>query len=169
MDDLTTRKYEAFLRVRELGNTYKNSIPAGNVAADLLDRLDTIIEEMRTHASTQASKMSTALQGGKNKRDGREELQRRLASMTQTAKSMDFTTPGVAEKFRAPRKLKDQDLITIARSFAADAVPLKSDFIKRGLPATFLEDLNREIEEFSRGYKPEDSKPRVAGGINGCY
>ncbi|HKC63968.1 MAG TPA: hypothetical protein VKB86_10040 [Pyrinomonadaceae bacterium] len=34
------------------------------------------------------------------------------------------------------------------RHYVADALPLKAEFIKRGLPATFLDDLNDDIEAF---------------------
>ena len=46
--------------------------------------------------------------------------------------------PGLNEKFRLPRGNNDQQLITAARAFAMDAVPLKELFIAHELAGNFL-------------------------------
>ncbi len=56
--------------------------------------------------------------------------------------------PGLENKFRAPRSVSDQAMLATARAFVADALPLRNDFTRRGLPDNFLEDLARDIEEF---------------------
>ena len=61
-----------------------------------------------------------------------------------------MSTPGLEDKFRAPRNVSDQALLTSARAFAADALPLAAEFKRRGLPDDFLEDLNADIEEFEQ-------------------
>jgi hypothetical protein len=38
--------------------------------------------------------------------------------------------------------------VAAARMYATDALPLKAEFIKRGLPDSFLDDLNDDIEAF---------------------
>src|SRR5205807_8012272 len=115
---------------------------------DLFDSLSTIITELATHAGAQASGLTTAQQGTRSKEAARAELERDLNAITRTARSMSVTMPGLEQKFRSARHLKDQDLLTTARMFAADALPLKAEFIKRGLPTTFLDDLNDDIAAF---------------------
>jgi hypothetical protein len=75
-----------------------------------------------------------------------------------------FTQPGVEEKFRFQRGLSDQALLQLARAFAADAEPLKDEFIKRGMPATFIEDLKEEAEAFEAaiGRKAQGRSAHVA-------
>jgi hypothetical protein len=54
--------------------------------------------------------------------------------------------PGLSEKFRLPRGNNDQQLLSAARAFATDALPLKAQFIVHELPADFLEDLAADID-----------------------
>jgi hypothetical protein len=75
---------------------------------------------------------------------------RNLDAISRTARAMAISTPGLEDKFRAPRSISDQALLTTARAFAADALPLKTEFTRRGLPDDFLEDLNSDIEEFEQ-------------------
>ncbi|MDT4895912.1 MAG: hypothetical protein QOH25_989 [Acidobacteriota bacterium] len=78
----------------------------------------------------------------------RDELERALNAISRTARSISNSVPGLEQKFRFSRDLKDQDLLTTARMFATDALPIKAEFIKRGLPANFLDDLDNDITEF---------------------
>jgi hypothetical protein len=55
----------------------------------------------------------------------------------------------VAEQFRVPRNQNDQAVLATARAFASAALPLKAEFVKRGMPADFIEDLEADIEAFS--------------------
>jgi hypothetical protein len=48
------------------------------------------------------------------------------------------------QKLLSRAKLK----VAMARAFAADAVPMQTEFVRRGLPDGFLGDLNDDIEEF---------------------
>jgi hypothetical protein len=59
-----------------------------------------------------------------------------------------FTTPGLDSKFRLPRTGNDQALLNAARAFAADAAPLKAEFLKLEMPSDFLERLNQLITDF---------------------
>src|SRR4051812_15526002 len=63
---------------------------------------------------------------------------------------MALSTPGLEDKFRAPRSTSDQALLATARAFAADALPRKAEFIRRGMPDDFLEDLAADIEDFEQ-------------------
>jgi hypothetical protein len=61
---------------------------------------------------------------------------------------MRRTVPGIEEKFRSPGRLSDQELLTLARATATDALTFKEEFIKRGFPPDFLEDFNEDRERF---------------------
>lgn len=52
-------------------------------------------------------------------------------------------------RFRLPNSRSDQALLAAARAFAEDAEPLKEEFIKRNLPATFIADLQEKTEAFA--------------------
>lgn len=57
--------------------------------------------------------------------------------------------PGLENKFRFPNSRSDQALIAAARAFAADAEPLKEEFIRRKMPATFIDDLKEKTGAFA--------------------
>lgn len=70
---------------------------------------------------------------------------------------MSKTIPGIDSKFRIPRKATDQELIGTAQSSAADALILKSAFIRYAMPAEFLDELNDHIEAFQRALSTQQT------------
>jgi hypothetical protein len=150
MNDTETRRYEMFINVREFETPHQPRFPLGSLAHDLFARLRTLIAEIETHDSALSSGKRTVSQGGRTKAVARDELQRRLEAMSRTARSIAINNPGLENKFRAPRKLKDQELLSTARSFATDAAPLQTDFIQRGLTDSFLQDLAADIADFEQ-------------------
>ena len=144
MTDNDTRRYEMFMRVRQFKQTEGAQFASNAFANELYTSLDETITVLDTHKNAQDSGLSTVRQNTGSKAAARDELERDLEAISRTARII----PGIENKFRMPRDLKDQELLTRARAVAADAVPLKAEFIKRGLPPDFLEDLNDDIEEF---------------------
>jgi hypothetical protein len=88
--------------------------------------------------------------------------------------SLDGETRGVVSLFAAqvrpiaPREIarvrtinshpQAAGLLATARAFAADALPLKTEFTRRGLPDGFLDDLNSDIEEFEQAINQKIQK-----------
>ncbi|HEV7906294.1 MAG TPA: hypothetical protein VGO96_20810 [Pyrinomonadaceae bacterium] len=150
MKDSDTRRYEAFLRVREFGTSHAAQFPPNSFGAEKFSALGEVIKGLDEHATTQVSGRSTARQGVTGKAAARDELRRDLEAITRTARSMAFDTPGLDDKFRLPREPKDQELLSAARAFAVAAQPLAAEFTRRGLPANFLADLASDIESFEQ-------------------
>lgn len=148
MTDNDTRRYEMFLRVRQHGMDEAASLTSNTFVTSLFDKLSQVITELETHTGAQSSGLTTARQSTRSKAVARDELERSLKAISRTARSMSLSVPGMEQKFRFSRDLKDQDLLTTARMFAADALPLKAEFVKRGLPANFLDDLEEDISAF---------------------
>lgn len=148
MKDSDTRRYEAFLRVREFGAARAAQFPPNSFGAEKLVALGEAIAGLDEHATTQVSGLSTAQQGVTGKAAARDELRRDMEAISRTARSMALDTPGIEDKFRLPRNPKDQELLNTARAFATDAQPLAAEFTRRGLPANFLADLASDIESF---------------------
>lgn len=148
MKDTQTRKYEAFLRVQEFGDNHAARIPTETIANELFTRLDEIIEQTNKHSSAQSSGLRAAREGGTVKEVRRAALHALLKSISRTAKSLP--TPGMSDKFRVPSRLKDQDLLSLARSIAADAAPIRVEFVRRGLSANFIDNLSTLIANFEQ-------------------
>lgn len=150
MTDTERRRYEMFLRVREHMASRAAEFPPTILAGELFARLSAVIDELDTHTTAQTSGRSSVLQTSTSKAAARDELRRDLDAISRTARVMANSIPGLEDKFRAPRKVSDQTLLATARAFAADALPLKTEFTRRGLPDNFLEDLNADIAEFEQ-------------------
>lgn len=148
MRDDNNRCSEMFLRVEQLGKDEAQSYASNTFIAELFNSLSTIIAALETHTNAQASGLTGVRQGTRSCEATRIELERALRAIARTARSMSVTMPGLEQKFRSPRDLKEQELLATARMFAADALPLKAEFIKRGLPPTFIDDLNDDIKAF---------------------
>ena len=163
MNNRDNREHEMFLRVQSCGAAHASSIPADSYAAELFARLGTSLAKLEAHATAQSSSARAVAESGTSKAAARGALRAKLEAISRTAKPMNRTTPGVADKFRIPARLKDQDLLTLARGFATDAAPLKAEFVKRGLPTDFLEALSAATTDFEQAVsrKIQSTESRV--------
>jgi hypothetical protein len=114
--------------------------------------------------SAQASGKGSVSESATSKAVARDELMRDLTSISRTARAWAQTTPGLEDKFRIPHNQSDQAVLAAARAAAADALPLKAEFIRRGMPADFLEDLEADIDEMDEaiGRKAQGEGSQVA-------
>lgn len=158
MRDTERRRYEMFLRVRSFMTERAALFPLTTLAGELSTRLNAVIDELDTHTTAQSSGRSSTLQSSASKAAARDELRRDLDAISRTARVMALSTPGLEDKFRAPGNVSDQALLATARAFAADALPLKTEFTRRGLPDDFIEDLNSDIEAFEQAINQKIQK-----------
>jgi hypothetical protein len=150
MKDIEKRKYEMFMRVREFWAARASEFPQTTLAGELFSLINVVIGELDKHASAQSSVRGASQESTAGKAAARDELRRDLEAISRTARVMALATPGLENKFRAPRSVSDLALLSTARAFAADALPLKNEFTRRGLPEDFLEDLAGDIEAFEQ-------------------
>jgi hypothetical protein len=80
-----------------------------------------------------------------------------MRAIARTARAMALDTPGLENKFRLPRSGGDQALLQAARAFVADATPLKAEFIRHELPASFIEDMQDEIADLQRAIDEQNT------------
>ena len=122
--------------------------PATSFAGEQFAVIDDVLEELEQHATTQAAGLSAAREGTTGKAAARDELMRALEAISRTARPMAANSPGLLEKFRVPHNQSNQAVLAAARAFAAAALPLKAEFVKRGMRPDFIEDLEANIEAF---------------------
>ena len=53
------------------------------------------------------------------------------------------------------------DFLNVARGFAADALPLKEQFIRNEMPANFLDELNAHITTFEQAIDEQQRRKRA--------
>ncbi|MFL6227791.1 MAG: hypothetical protein ACJ741_03320 [Pyrinomonadaceae bacterium] len=150
MKDTERRRYETRARVRDFGATHAAAFPATTRGGELFAQLAATVAELDGHAEAQVAHRSAAAQGTTGKAAARDALRRDLEAISDTARALSVTTPGLRELFRLPRGNNDQALLSTARAFHTAAAPLKADFIRLELPADFLENLEADINGFGR-------------------
>ena len=149
MEDKDLRRYEMILRVRDFGAAHGSSFPPASLGAELFAAVGAAAAEMGAQVASRSSATRSARQGTVSKATARAALRESLEMIRRTARSMSITMPGLETKFRIPRGLTDQELLGTGQAFAADAAPLKNDFIRFALPADFLDDLNAHLSDFA--------------------
>jgi hypothetical protein len=110
--------------------------------------LDDLIAEIDQHSSKQALARGSAQTSTETRKKLRAALRQQLKTYRDTAISLESEVTGISQSFRLPISKGDEGLIASARAFVEAATPLKAHFIRREMPATFLEDLSDLIQRF---------------------
>lgn len=145
MDDKERRKLETYARIEDFGTAHDKDFASNSLGKQIFAEISTIVASLTGHASSEASGRGSARQGTSSRGSAREELRADLEAIRRTARAMADDVPGIDDKFRIPRNNNDQQLLTAARAFLADATPLSAQFIAHELPADFLQDLQDDI------------------------
>jgi len=164
MDSLETRRFEMFRRVRDFGTAHASDFPAQTLGNELFNIVKNVVTELDNQATNQSSGLNTSLEGTATKAVSRAALFDDVAAINRTARSLAYETPGLENKFRLPRRGRDQELLTAARVFAADAAPLVAAFVRHEMPADFLDTLNAHITQFEQALSQQSNgtEARVA-------
>lgn len=150
MDSLTVKRFEMLKRVRDFGLTQTAAFPEASLGKELFSTITQLVTELESQGANQLSGRGAAQSSTATKATLREDLRETLLAINRTARVLAFETPGLDDKFRFPRGMNDQTLLTAARAFAADALPLKDKFIKHEMAANFIEKLNQQINGFEQ-------------------
>ncbi len=150
MNDNENRRLQMFLGVQGFGSDRTADFAAGSTGQQLLQSLGLIITEIEGHAASKVSAQGASRQGTTTRSEARAALREDLEAINRTARAIAADVPGLNDKFRLPRGNNDQQLLNAARAFAADALPIKAQFIAHELPADFLEDLADDIAAMER-------------------
>jgi hypothetical protein len=157
MNDSENRRHEMFTRVRDFGVAHTADFAAASIGKQLFTNITTIVTELDSHSSSQASGFGSARQGTATRAQARGALRDDLEAINRTARAMAGEHPGIDDNFRLPRGTNDQNLIAAARAFAADAAPLSAEFIAHELPADFLTDLRDDIAAMDQAISAQSS------------
>lgn len=141
MDTLDTKRMEMFISVLTNREQFVLASVEDPYGAELFEQLGQTIEALRVSAYEQSRGQSSVRESSNKAAAARQELLRQMDTIYQTERVIAVRLPGLGGKFRSPRGLNDQRLLTLARTYSTDALPLKAEFIKRGLAADFIADL----------------------------
>lgn len=164
MTDEEIRRAEMLGRVRDFGREHAASFPAAGLGAQKFAAISALVDELELHGTAQSAGGGAARSSAGAKKAAREEVRRLLKKISATASVMESERPGISNSFRLPRTGSDQALVSAARAFVEAATPLKSEFIARELPASFIQDLNSALSAFENAVNLQNvsTEKRVA-------
>ncbi|MEK6288726.1 MAG: hypothetical protein AABO57_23665 [Acidobacteriota bacterium] len=110
--------------------------------------MDATVACIQAHATEHDSDTRASRQMSASKSVARDSLLAQLEAINRTSRVLAPRSPGLEDKFRMPLAFPAQDLLKAARSFLANATPLKADFIREELPRDSLEELTAAISDF---------------------
>jgi hypothetical protein len=139
-----------FTRVRDFMSENLADFPAKSLAREKFTLLEAAIADLVKYGTDETSGRNAGAVSAVNKKLARQALREQMQVISRTAARMAESTPGMENNFRVPRTNGDQALLNTARAFAADATPMKTQFVKWELPESFIEDLGAAIEKFEQ-------------------
>jgi hypothetical protein len=152
MNDSQTRRYEMLTRVRDFGVTHAAAFAAASLGGQKFAAVSGVVDELEEHGTAQSSSGSAAKTSTGAKNVARDSVRQKMSAISETARAMESTMPGISASFRLPQARGDQTLLNAARAFVEAATPLKSEFLQREMPANFLEELIAAIDTFESAY-----------------
>jgi hypothetical protein len=139
---------------------------AGDKTAKEAAGLTGLIENL---AARQISGADDSRQHTSVKADLMDDLNETIRNLNRAANAFGDEVAGAEMKFRLPRNRSGQNLLATAKSFAADAEPLKAKFVEYGLDADFLADFRELINEIetreSQADTADDTRAEATGGL----
>jgi hypothetical protein len=147
MRDVERNLSDMITRGSDFGAGHAADFPATSLGGQKFAAIVLIVDEFNTHGANQAGGRSAAQASTQAIQAARVDLRSKMIALRATAIAMEEERPGISANFRVPSTKGDQALISAARAAIATATPLKSEFLKREMPATFLEDLTALITE----------------------
>ena len=139
------RIMEMLVRVRQFMLSRIAAFPAGSPGHDLYVVVDASIKSMERLSADQALHAHAGREKTAQKKIADDALRAIMEAMFRTARSMSKRSPGVEEKFRLPSRKDGQTWLAFARAFATEAEPLAEEFVSRGMPPDFIDDLKARI------------------------
>jgi hypothetical protein len=158
MNSVITRTHDMFLRVDAFTAERASAFPADTLGGETITALREDIQAITSAVTSQTTGLSDAQRATSERLAAAEALRESMKAITRTARVMALDMPGLENKFRLPRSASVNALLQAARAFAADAAPLKAEFIRHEHPLTFLEDLEGQIAALERALSAQNTK-----------
>lgn len=169
MNSRYRRVYEMVLRVVSFLNANTGFLSAIPVVQTYLENLDTNVAALTQLGIDKVASTGSAKDATLSKGDSRDFLRDAMQNIADMWKSMADEFDNTIYKFRMPANQSDQNLISTARVFFTEATPLKAEFIKRGMPSDFLEELTEYTDSFTQKTAESEDAYRTRVGVNAAF
>ena len=127
------------------------------IATTTFAEVGTIVDSVQAKGGEQASAIGDSGEQFGLKGIKREVLRNYVSVTSRTSKSMRYAFPGIEEQFKMPRNRNDADILSAARAFISNGLPLKADFAAFGLADNWFNDMTTAADAFDASYGPAAS------------
>lgn len=169
MEASQRRKTDKFQREDNFMKDNAADFPADSAGGKTAKEAAALTGTIENLAAQQISGADDSRQHTSVKEDLMDELNETIRNLNRAANAFGDEVAGAEMKFRLPRNRSGQNLLATAKSFAADAEPLKAKFVEYGLDADFLDDLRALIAEVETRNAQADSagdlRAEATGGL----
>jgi|ERR1043165_1438213 len=149
MNDRSRKRLRRGESVRDFTLNLPQPFPAGSKGAEIVTRIGQLVERVNALGASSATNTRTLRAVVDAKGKARRELRDALRAISRTAHAAGLDDPALKDKFRLPvGSVSDHLLLSTARSFVAEAAPLKERFVAYGMSADFPEALGQKIAAF---------------------
>ena len=141
------RLMDMFESVDQFGKKPELTLTA--IITTLLAVVTAKLGAMRAWVAGQTNGQGHYREGAAERRGLKTAIYATLRDMREIAKGLELDGDiGVSDLFRLPVNPSYAMVLATARSFVTNATPMSAAFIARGMPATFLDDLEAKIAAF---------------------
>jgi hypothetical protein len=140
-----TNHYDTWGRITKFGQAHAADFSPTSLGGKNFAAIATAVAEARQHGTAQQTGAADAHSATSNLALLLHHIYDDMGVINQNAHTLSLDLPGLDAKFRMPRSHGQVSILTTARAFAQEALPLKAKFIELGMSADFLDHLNGEI------------------------
>lgn len=139
------RILEMLRRVRQHGQQRAAAFPANSRGHELYALVGMSVTNLERLSAEQSAYARAYRESTAQKNVAEEALRVLMESISRTARSMSRSNPGVEETFRLPSTRDGETWLAAANAFVKEATPLADEFVRRGMPPDFIDDLKVRI------------------------
>ena len=139
-------RYEMFVRVRDYGTAQKELFPESSTGGQTFAQVTAAVAAIDGHLTDRV--VATA-EAQRVKAATRAAVFDYMKNVAQTARRVTRSKPG-PNRFRMPRRKSLNAEISAARAFIREAEPLRDEFVRFGLPPTFISDFQGLVDAFQQ-------------------
>jgi hypothetical protein len=139
-------RYEMFVRVRDFGAANREVFPKSSTGSQLFARMAAAVAAVEGHLSDSVVARAEARKIGAATRARVRQYLRTIAATGRQAARRE----AVGNVFRLPRRRSDKALVATARVFIGEARRREAEFVRLGLPSTFMADFESVMNDLDQ-------------------
>jgi hypothetical protein len=148
MNERDIKQKERFIRAVAFKDDNAAVISASEKGVEVFADIAAAIAALETESANQLKGSTDSKKEHSTKNTAREHLREYLQTISRTANVVDYELPNFSKEFVFPKNRTDQELLTSARVTLPKVVAGKQTFIKYGLDAEIISELEAEINAF---------------------